>query len=629
MRLRTKSTPEPAERMSQPLVRPALLFTMAAVAALSLPSSTAAQTVYDFSTGAGVDRFAYGDSITSSPIPPTSNTIPASQIPSPIYPSIAASDSSVYSTGTFSGSLRAAMRYVFSVVEPRSTITDLEMLWEGRGTSGGVMPNDIDVWAWNATTAVYTLVGSTQQGSTPDAVISKLYTTDAQDYVDGSNQVTMLVTNSTSDKGILVDYVKITVTGFICQNDGECDDANVCTDDVCNVGVCEHTNNTDPCDDGLFCTATDVCSDGSCVGSGDACPGQICDEDGDVCVDCIVDGDCDDDVGCTDDTCVTESCVFTPIDANCLDDGAYCNGLEVCDPALDCISTGDPCQPTEMCNEATDSCDECLIDGDCDDGIPCTDDTCVSGVCQYTPAGEIAVDVQIEGLDHAVDRDVTFVVTTCGGSVDTRVETVAFAADGVGAIGLTGVDTDATWISAAEGHTLRRVEPLSFVSCTATVDWTGANALRSGDFHTGAVSKDQVVDVTDFSILAANFNLPIDPNLSTGADATGNGVQGTEDFTAIQVNFFNVGNPVDGCPASAEDQGLTRSGDGSSEHLRAKRAPMAEIAVELLPLDNAQEADLNGDGVVNTHDIRAFARAHGLSLEPQFVRRLKMLETGH
>ena len=70
------------------------------------------------------------------------------------------------------------------------------------------------------------------------------------------------------------------------------DDGNVCTDNECDgAGTCAAINNTDPCDDGLFCTLTDTCSDGACVGSGDTCPGQICDEDDDVCRDCGLRGD--------------------------------------------------------------------------------------------------------------------------------------------------------------------------------------------------------------------------------------------------------------------------------------------------------------------------------------------------
>lgn len=69
-----------------------------------------------------------------------------------------------------------------------------------------------------------------------------------------------------------------------CTADVECDDGNVCTDDVCTEGACGHTNNTASCDDGLFCTETDVCSDGDCTGSGDPCPGEFCDETNDNCI---------------------------------------------------------------------------------------------------------------------------------------------------------------------------------------------------------------------------------------------------------------------------------------------------------------------------------------------------------
>ena len=100
---------------------------------------------------------------------------------------------------------------------------------------------------------------------------------------------------------------------------------------------------------------------------------------------CQVDGDCYDGVGCTDDTCVSGVCVFTPNDANCPDDGLFCTGTEFCDAAAGCLATGNPCLPGEICNELTDTCDPCQLDEDCDDGVACTDDTCVAGSCTFTP----------------------------------------------------------------------------------------------------------------------------------------------------------------------------------------------------------------------------------------------------
>ena len=121
---------------------------------------------------------------------------------------------------------------------------------------------------------------------------------------------------------------------------------------------------------GSFC-----CGDGSC---------DTGEDENNCAIDCVVTcsgpGDCDDGVACTDDDCVAESCVNTANDANCPDDGLFCNGTESCDPVVGCDSSGDPCGTGETCNEATDSCDtqDCGLRGD-----PCTVDTdCCSLDCK-------------------------------------------------------------------------------------------------------------------------------------------------------------------------------------------------------------------------------------------------------
>src|SRR5207244_3177174 len=62
--------------------------------------------------------------------------------------------------------------------------------------------------------------------------------------------------------------------GFATAGTSCTSDDNVCTDDQCDgSGACGHSNNSAPCDDGLFCTQTDTCSGGSCAGAGDPCSG--------------------------------------------------------------------------------------------------------------------------------------------------------------------------------------------------------------------------------------------------------------------------------------------------------------------------------------------------------------------
>ncbi len=57
------------------------------------------------------------------------------------------------------------------------------------------------------------------------------------------------------------------------------------------------------------------------------------------------------------------------------DDGAYCNGVEVC-AASACSATA-PCP--QQCVEDTDTCVECTSNAHCNDNNPCTDDVCDVG----------------------------------------------------------------------------------------------------------------------------------------------------------------------------------------------------------------------------------------------------------
>ena len=181
------------------------------------------------------------------------------------------------------------------------------------------------------------------------------------------------------------------------------DDGNQCTDDVCDgSGACTPVNSPDgtPCNDGLHCNIGETCATGACGGGGPR--------------------DCGDGIGCTDDSCNegTDSCDNLTNDAHC-DNGLWCDGPEICDPVLDCQAGTSPCDDgidctNDPCNEDVDTCEpkfphhEFCDDGDlcngsescdilvgcqagvdlaCDDGDPCTDDSCdpIDG-CVHSPA---------------------------------------------------------------------------------------------------------------------------------------------------------------------------------------------------------------------------------------------------
>ena len=221
-------------------------------------------------------------------------------------------------------------------------------------------------------------------------------------------------TGNPSCPGLLCDEVNDYCVN--CLSGAECNDGNPCTNDRCISGFCSYVNNTSPCDDGRYCTATDACSGGACAGSGTPCSGQVCDEANDRCVGCLLDTHCDDDTYCNGrETCDIASGTCrsgTPVDcfaqdpsrplcdeardrcAQCLENerclyGQYCNGDETCNlttgsciagTMVDC-SQLDPTRP--YCDEGTDACVQCLAPGDCNDDNSCTDEACVGGACQH------------------------------------------------------------------------------------------------------------------------------------------------------------------------------------------------------------------------------------------------------
>jgi hypothetical protein len=430
---------------------------------------------------------------------------------------------------------------------------------------------------------------------------------------------------------------------FGCVLDSECDDTNVCTTDACVDHVCVNTPVADdtPCLDADFCDGEETCQGGVCTDGDDPCVDPAhCDEENDVCFGCVLDSECDDTNVCTTDACVEHVCVNTPVadDTPCLD-ADFCNGEETCQSGT-CTDGTDPCKDLAHCDEENEICYVCLVDAECEsgewcDGVemcvdhvcydappqdcadsdPCTADSCDEQLDQCVHEDVTAIDVtlHVQALTHAVTRDVTFIITDCPSTTVVRTESVEFDATGTGTVSLTGMNGTEEWIQATEGHTLSRLLAVSWEGpdyCSATVSFTGVNELKSGDFSNPPyVPQDDLVDITDFAILFINWNLSVDPNQGWLADATGDGNQETADFTAIQANFADVGDPEDGCGL-----GL----------LSVK--PLWRIPVSRSGLADAELADMTGDGMIDVKDIRAFAKVYNLPLTPSFKAKLTRVE---
>ncbi len=172
-----------------------------------------------------------------------------------------------------------------------------------------------------------------------------------------------------------------------------CDDDNPCTDDSCDPSTgCVNTPNTSPCDDGNACTTEDTCGGGTCQGTpvecsdGNPCTTDTCDSHT-GCAHTNNSAPCDDHNACTQgDHCAAGSCVGALVDC---DDHNPCTN-DFCSPSLSATAGGpsyfcqhpynsDPCNDGDACT-VIDVCAAGLCHGsgapNCDDGNPCTDDSC-------------------------------------------------------------------------------------------------------------------------------------------------------------------------------------------------------------------------------------------------------------
>jgi len=188
----------------------------------------------------------------------------------------------------------------------------------------------------------------------------------------------------------------------------DCDDANLCTDDRCDIapgaaagsGACVNSPvaNGAACtsEDGVFCNGVEVCGGGDparCVGTcvGGPNNGNDCTTNASTSNDCVGgtctglrcvgvcagganDGDvCDAPADCPGGACVNDG--PTP--------GIACTYNQTCGPAGTCGDGPNPCTTgTEVCNEHFDNCQPNTCPTfSCDDNDSCTTETCVSGVC--------------------------------------------------------------------------------------------------------------------------------------------------------------------------------------------------------------------------------------------------------
>jgi hypothetical protein len=139
-----------------------------------------------------------------------------------------------------------------------------------------------------------------------------------------------------------------------CTVNADCDDANVCTTDVCSGTVCSHNSV-------LGCCNLDAdCADSNPCNGNETCSGHTCQAGTAL--------NCDDGNPCTTDSCVDPTGCAHANNTNACNDSNACTTPDACSAG----ACGGSYSPTPGC---------CTTNANCNDGNPATTDTCTGGNC--------------------------------------------------------------------------------------------------------------------------------------------------------------------------------------------------------------------------------------------------------
>ena len=177
--------------------------------------------VYNFSCGAGTDKWAYRWQVNAEPPDLTDNTVPNTEFSTIMYGNITVDDGTFQSDHTIYDGYFATHRFNFSIAEPVSKIARINVTWNGKGWYGKNNPasnHGARLYIWNGTSVSYEELAD-NAGDDAEATLTGEVTTSISSYINSTNVTVLVVQNTPQGKvgqttyksNIETDYIKLVV----------------------------------------------------------------------------------------------------------------------------------------------------------------------------------------------------------------------------------------------------------------------------------------------------------------------------------------------------------------------------------------------------------------------------------
>lgn len=195
--------------ISIPIIAVLLLLVMAA-----LPVASAATTTYDYSSGAGTNKWAYLEECSVKP--PSGNSEPNTEFSSGEYNNINENDGTMQENEASVGSY-AAHRFNFTISENIDSISQIYVFWNGIGLDTLLLLpiNGATLYIWNYDSGSYEQLNTTSDENEVD--LTGTITSNIGNYMDANGHLIILVEQNSKTSTLLVaskiytDYSRLTL----------------------------------------------------------------------------------------------------------------------------------------------------------------------------------------------------------------------------------------------------------------------------------------------------------------------------------------------------------------------------------------------------------------------------------